>query len=103
MSDIALNWIDGEWLTSASIATSHNPANGEVVGQFADGGEVEAEDAIKAARGAFRTSTWSGERIRDNGVIAAIADGLPDRADELAKLLTKEMGKPLVETRAEIE
>jgi betaine-aldehyde dehydrogenase len=43
MSDIAMNWIDGEWSTSANIATSINPANGEVVGQFADGGEAEAE------------------------------------------------------------
>ena len=103
MSNIALNWIDGEWLTSASIATSHNPANGEVVGQFADGGEVEAEAAIKAARGAFRTTTWSRDRVLRNRVIAAIADRLTDRADELARLLTKEMGKPLVETRAEIE
>ena len=40
MSDLALNWIDGQRRTSATIPTSQNPANGDVVGQFADSGEA---------------------------------------------------------------
>ena len=40
MSDVALNWIDGQWRTSATIPTSQNQANDDVVGQFADGREA---------------------------------------------------------------
>ena len=103
MSDIALNWIDGEWRTSATISTSRNPANGEVVGQFADGGEAEADAAIKAARRAFRTTSWSRDRALRHQVLNELADRFVDRVDELAGLLTRENGKPLFESRLEVE
>src|ERR1700756_4688191 len=103
MSDIALNWIDGEWRTSATISTSRNPANGEVVGQFADGGEAEADAAITAARRVFRTTSWSRDRALRHQVLNELADRFVDRVDELAGLLTRENGKPLFESRLEVE
>ena len=42
MSEIARHWIDGEWTESGNVAESVNPATGEVLGQWADGGEAEA-------------------------------------------------------------
>src|ERR1700739_3431626 len=103
MSGIALNWIDGEGRASATISTSRNPANGEVVGQFADGGEAEADAAITAARRAFRTTSWSRHRALRHQVLTELADRFVDRVDELAGLLTRENGKPLFESRLEVE
>jgi hypothetical protein len=40
VSGTTLNWIDAEWLTAATICPSRNPANNNVVGQFADGGQA---------------------------------------------------------------
>lgn len=103
MSGVALNWIDGEWVTSPTLSASHNPANGEVLGQFADGGEVEADAAIGAARRAFRGTTWSRDRSLRHRALSEIADRFEDRVEELAALLTKENGKPLFESMIEIQ
>jgi hypothetical protein len=42
MTTIAKHWIDGEWIDSDTVAESMNPATGEVLGQWYDGGEVPA-------------------------------------------------------------
>jgi betaine-aldehyde dehydrogenase len=55
-ADIAKHWIDGEWVGSDSVSESINPATGEVLGRWADGGEAEARAAVAAARRAFETS-----------------------------------------------
>jgi acyl-CoA reductase-like NAD-dependent aldehyde dehydrogenase len=62
MSEIAKHWIDGEWTGSDTVSESINPANGAVLGQWADGGEAEARAAIAAARRAFDTPPWSRDR-----------------------------------------
>ena len=102
MTDIALNWIDGEWRSSATVSTSHNPASGEVVGEFADGGEAEADAGIAAARRAFRSTAWARDRALRHEVLTALADRFDERADGLAGLITRENGKTLVESRLEI-
>jgi betaine-aldehyde dehydrogenase len=102
MTGIALNWIDGEWRTSATVSTSRNPANGDVVGQFADGGEAEADAAITAARRAYRTTTWGRDRVLRHEVLTSLADLFDSRTEQLAVLLTKENGKTLFESRLEV-
>ena len=61
-ADVAKHWIDGEWVGSDSVSESINPATGEVLGRWADGGEVEARAAVAAARRAFETSLWPRDR-----------------------------------------
>ncbi len=102
MTGIALNWIDGEWRTSENVSESLNPATGEVVGEFADGGEAEANAAIAAARRAFRTTTWGRDRMLRNKVLTELADRFEARAEEVARLLTSENGKILFEARLEL-
>jgi acyl-CoA reductase-like NAD-dependent aldehyde dehydrogenase len=63
VSGTTLNWIDAEWLTAATICPSRNPANNNVVGQFADGGQAKADTAIAATRPAFCTMTWGRRRV----------------------------------------
>jgi betaine-aldehyde dehydrogenase len=103
MSDVALNWIGGEWRTAEAISVSHNPANGKVIGRFADGGEAEAEAAIEAARRAFRDTPWGRDRVLRHRALTQLADRIADRVDELAALQTKENGKLLFLSRLEIE
>jgi Aldehyde dehydrogenase family len=56
---VAEHWIDGGWIGSDAVSESTNPATGEVLGRWADGGEAEARAAVRAARRAFDTSLWS--------------------------------------------
>ena len=37
-----MHWIGGDWVGSDSLSESINPATGEVLGRWADGGETEA-------------------------------------------------------------
>jgi hypothetical protein len=59
VGEVARHWIDGEWTGSDTVSESINPATGEVLGRWADGGEAEARAAVAAARRAFDTTPWS--------------------------------------------
>ena len=59
MGDIAQHWIDGQWISSGSVDDSINPANGEVLGRWYNGGEAEAASSISAAKRAYETTQWS--------------------------------------------
>jgi acyl-CoA reductase-like NAD-dependent aldehyde dehydrogenase len=62
VSGIPLNWIDGEWLTVATVCPARNPASGDVVGQFADGSQGKADAAVGATRRALRTTICARDR-----------------------------------------
>src|SRR6266481_8872209 len=53
------HWINGEWISSSTVAESVSPSTGEVLGQYSAGGRVEAAAAIAAARKAFDAGVWS--------------------------------------------
>jgi betaine-aldehyde dehydrogenase len=97
MTDVAQHWINGEWTGSDAITESINPATGEVLGQWYDGGEAEAQAAIGAARGAFETSAWSRDRALRNRALTEMADRFDAHVDDLGPLVTKENGKKLAE------
>jgi acyl-CoA reductase-like NAD-dependent aldehyde dehydrogenase len=97
MSEIAKHWIDGEWTGSDTVSQSVNPANGVVLGSWADGGEAEARAAIAAARRAFDTSPWSRDPSLRNWALSELADKFDAHADELGALVTKENGKILAQ------
>jgi betaine-aldehyde dehydrogenase len=96
-ADIAKHWIDGEWVASDSVSESLNPATGEVLGRWADGGEVEARAAVAAARRAFETSPWARDRNLRNRVLIEMAEAFDAHAEELGPLVTKENGKKIAE------
>ena len=87
MSEIARNWIDGEWVGSGTVSESINPATGAVLGQWADGGEAEARAAIAAARRAFETSSWSRDRSLRHRALGEMADHFDAHADERPEFL----------------
>jgi betaine-aldehyde dehydrogenase len=94
---VAQHWIDGEWVGSEIVSESINPATGEVLGRWADGGEVEARAAIAAARRAFDTTRWSRDRGLRSQALLEMADRFEANAEELGRLVTMENGKKISE------
>ncbi|MHA7871674.1 MAG: aldehyde dehydrogenase family protein, partial [Hyphococcus sp.] len=91
-------YIAGTWVGADDngVIEVTNPATGETLGSVPDLGRAATRQAIDAAHEAFadwRTCT-ADERSR---FAIAFHDALMDHQDALGELLTREMGKPLVE------
>lgn len=96
------HFIDGQWTAADRWTDSLDPANGELIGCFADGGEAEAEAAVAAAARAFDDPQWAqNPRLRQQ-LLLEWAAGLKARQEQLAQLLTRENGKALAQSRGEI-
>ena len=95
MTDLARHWIDGACLESELVADSYNPATGELLGRFADGGEAEARAAVSAAHRAFAGTDWGRDRALRSRALLELAERFQARAPELALMLTRENGKIL--------
>jgi betaine-aldehyde dehydrogenase len=89
------HWINGEWVSSSTVAKSVSPSTGEVLGQYSAGGRVEAAAAITAARNAFDASVWSHDPQLRSRALLELADRLDERADAIALTISREMGKTL--------
>ncbi|WP_417318657.1 NAD-dependent succinate-semialdehyde dehydrogenase [Emcibacter sp.] len=78
-----------------------NPATGELVATVADMDGADTLAAIEAAKKAL--PVWSGMTAKERGkILMAWHDLILEYQEELARLLTLEMGKPLAEARGEI-
>ncbi|MBS1861840.1 MAG: NAD-dependent succinate-semialdehyde dehydrogenase [Actinobacteria bacterium] len=95
--------IDGAWTAAADdrrIAVT-DPASGAVVANVADGDGDDARRAIDAAAGAL--AEWSGRTALERArVLRAWFDLIVAAADDLARILVAEQGKPLAEARGEV-
>ncbi|GAA3679836.1 NAD-dependent succinate-semialdehyde dehydrogenase [Nonomuraea antimicrobica] len=78
-----------------------DPATGEVIEEVHDAGPEDAVAALDAAVAA--QAAWAGTPPRERAeVLRAARAGLLSRIEEFALLITREMGKPLAESRAEV-
>jgi acyl-CoA reductase-like NAD-dependent aldehyde dehydrogenase len=78
-----------------------DPATEQVICHAPDAGATELDAAVAAARRAF--PAWSAQPWAERqAVLAAIARKLTEHQDELARLLTREQGKPLSRATVEI-
>ena len=97
-------FIGGEWVEGDAGATFPviNPATGEELAQVPRMGADETRRAIEAAQTAYPAwrATLAKERAR---ILRRWADLMLEHRDDLAFLLTTEQGKPLAESRLEIE
>ena len=83
-------------------AVSRNPATGEEIERFPFQTEAEVEQLLARADGAFRV--WRAVPIAERAAAYdRLAAVLRRRADEVAPVITREMGKTLREARAEVE
>jgi succinate-semialdehyde dehydrogenase/glutarate-semialdehyde dehydrogenase len=90
-------WRDGE---SGSLPVQ-DPATGDVITEVADASPRDAAAALDAAVEAG--PSWAAYPPRERGEILRRAyETIVSRADDLALLMTLEMGKPLAESRSEI-
>ncbi len=96
-------YINGEWLEDADYdkLDVHNPSNGERIGYIPLGGKKEAELAAEAAYAAF--PSWSQTTAEERSkLLRKWYDLILAHAEQIARLITLEMGKPLREARGEV-
>jgi aldehyde dehydrogenase (NAD+) len=99
------NYIGGEWVPAASGRTfeDRNPANREdILGVFPGSDQTDVDRAVAAAREAFRAWRLVPAPRRAEIVFRA-GEMLVRRKEELARLMTREMGKVLAEARGDVQ
>lgn len=100
----AKNLINGEWRDAVSGATflSTNPANtSEIVGTAPDSDQRDVDDAVKAARSAFKS--WSKMSwVRRGEILDNFAQLIKRDLEAMSRLVTRECGKPINEGRADV-
>lgn len=99
------NFIAGEWVapSSASYFENRNPADvRDLIGFFPESGAVDVERAVESAMRGF--ALWRAVPAPERGdVLRRVGDLLSARKDALADIMTREMGKPLSETRGDVQ
>ncbi|MFW6187369.1 MAG: aldehyde dehydrogenase family protein, partial [Actinomycetota bacterium] len=80
---------------------SVNPATGQVVAEFPSATDGQIQEALATAGSAYRS--WRRVPIEERAAVVARAGELfAERAQELAAIITEEMGKPISEARDEV-
>lgn len=104
-SQAYLNLIGGKWVPARSGKSfqDRNPADqNDCIGTFPDSDERDVEEAVKAAQNAY--DEWRLTPPPARGEILYRAGRiLNERKEELARLMTREMGKILRETRGDVQ
>lgn len=95
-------YLAGEWAGTHHRISVLNPATGETIAQVPKMGSAETRRAIEAAERAMKP--WAARTAKDRAnVLRRWADLLRTHQEDLAKIMTAEQGKPLSESRGEIE
>ena len=98
------NYIAGSWVgaRSGETTTSYNPANGEVIGEAPRCGGQDVEIAVSGAVKAYER--WRKIPAPKRGeVLYRIAQRLEAEKENLARLMTREMGKVIAEARGDVQ
>ena len=89
-----LNFIDGQFVAGKSEFADVNPADGSVIAQVAEADQSLVDDAVLAARKAFRV--WGQLSIRERAArLHRVADAIESRFDGFAAAEVTDTGKPL--------
>ena len=99
------NFIGGQWVAPSTGAylENRNPADrDDLIGQFPASGAADVEAAVASAARGFER--WKRTPAPARGdILRRVGDLLAGRKEELADLMTREMGKPLAETRGDVQ
>ncbi len=104
MIELICNYIGGQWQESESRAVfrSENPANEALIGMAVDSSEQDVAAAVAAAQAAFADwRAWPAPRRGE--LLYEVARILEERKEELSRLMTREMGKVIVEARGDVQ
>ncbi len=95
-------YIDGEWVepSTAATITVRSPATGEIVGSVPEGARADIDRAVAAARRVADSGSWAALSPAERAVyLDRAADLLEARAEEVARLITAEMGSTITFSR----
>ncbi|HZS58473.1 MAG TPA: aldehyde dehydrogenase family protein [Gemmatimonadaceae bacterium] len=99
------NFIAGQWSDAKSGETFDdvNPADTrDIVGKFPKSSAADVQRAVESARRGFQL--WSRTPAPARGdVLRRVGDLMVERKEQIADLMTREMGKPLTETRGDVQ
>jgi len=105
MPERFLNYIGGEWTAPSTndYFENRNPADREdVIGRFPRSGAADVERAVQSARRGF--AAWSRTPAPLRGqVLQRVGELLVQKKEEIARAMTREMGKVLPETRGDVQ
>ncbi|MED4582292.1 aldehyde dehydrogenase family protein [Brevibacillus choshinensis] len=101
---LATNFINGVWksASNAESITSTNPATGDIVGTCVISNELDVAQAVQAANEAY--NVWKKRPVPERAdYLWKVADILLQRKEQIAKMMTLEMGKVYAESLGEVE
>ncbi len=94
-------YLNGEWVDSPRRISVSNPATGEAFADVASIDRIHIRKALEDAEAAF--TPWSGlPAIKRGDYLLAIAGELTARIEKIARTITLENGKPLMQSKAEV-
>jgi len=96
------NYINGKWITGKSTFATINPATEETIAQIAQADLADVESAVQAATDAFNAWRLTPAPLRGE-LLFKVGDILKTKKEELARLLTQDMGKVIAEARGDIQ
>lgn len=104
MTELVRNYVAGNWVEAQSRETfnTYNPTTEESIAPVAKSASVDVDAAVQAAK-----QTYKGWRLtpapRRGEILYRVAHLLTERKEELARLMTQEMGKIRAETRGDVQ
>jgi len=98
--------IDGKQLPASDgrTFTVLDPSNGTGIARVALAGPADVDQAVAAARAAFTAPEWARMRAADRGrLLNRIAQAIRADGERLARLESRDVGKPLGQAKADVE
>jgi alpha-ketoglutaric semialdehyde dehydrogenase len=96
------NYINGKWVRGKTTFQTINPANEELVAEIAQAEISDVEAAVNAAQKAFKPWRLTPAPLRGE-MLFKVGDLLKQKKEELAQLLTRDMGKVIAEARGDVQ
>jgi len=96
-------FIEGRWRQAADAATLPviDPATEEEVGVIPVATPADLDEALRAAESGFQL--WRSASVNERAAcLRRLAEGIRECSEEIARMVTLEVGKPLAESRAEV-
>jgi betaine-aldehyde dehydrogenase len=96
-------FIDGEWVSGGASLDVTNPTTGETFARVFAATAEDVDRAVLAARRAFDEGPFRALTAQERGrLLLRLAESVREHSDELARLETLNMGKPIVEAEFDV-
>ena len=89
--------------SSADLIDVFDPSRGEVIARIGHATDADVDAAVQSARRAFASGPWATMTVRARArLVNTLADALEAHLEELYQLETRNNGRPITETRAQL-